>query len=48
MSEEYSYSNSTKLNSNNPLSMLHEINAYNKIQNEITARLFKMTKNGQN
>ena len=48
MSEEYCYANSTKLSSNNPLSMIHVINAYNRIQNELTARLFKMTKNGQN
>lgn len=48
MSEEYSYSNSTKLSSNSPLSMIHVFNTYNRIQNEFTARLSKMIKNGQN
>ncbi len=48
MTEEYCYANSTKLSSNNPLSMIHVINAYNRIQNELTARLLKMIKNGQN
>lgn len=48
MSEEYCYSNSTKLSSNSPLAKIHVFNTYNRIQNELTARLSKMIKNGQN